>query len=529
MNALRQNKAACAYPAMLLNGVCASSGGVVMALLQERYGLSYQWSGLLLAMLSVGNLAAGFAAGMLPAHWGQRRTVLMLAGGAALGYGAMILTGSPWALLAAFTLVGVAKGTTLNTSSALIAAHARERTKCMNLIHACFATGSLLCPLFIAALGMGGLPWWAPMAGLALCGAALWGVFALAGLPGRTGDGARVKNDWSFLRSPRFWVLTGLVFFQNCTEISVTGWMVTYFKDVGILSGPAGQMTVTVIWGAMLAGRLCIAFVFPVKNSFRTLSLMSACCVGTYILLLMAKTPASALICLFLFGLAIAGVNPTAVAAGNALSGAGASGLSRPVFHIAVIGQKTLLHQHGGAVGPFHDAEALLLAYLGVGAVHDAFALSVVIGETNAVFSAQAVPGAAHFLRDALGKAHGFFRVGAPGRRGEAFKAVGLSRAFVAVGMNAQKQGSAGVGRGLCTLLDGAVLAVGARAHRRIVGVLLQKRIEGVYRLFAYFQFFDDRLRTGVEAAVSGIQRHGVGRLGLQQIRPVRVARELGR
>ena len=136
MNALRQNKAACAYPAMLLNGVCASSGGVVMALLQERYGLSYQWSGLLLAMLSVGNLAAGFAAGMLPAHWGQWRTVLMLAGGAALGYGAMILTGSPWALLAAFTLVGVAKGTTLNTSSALIAAHARERTKCMNLIHA---------------------------------------------------------------------------------------------------------------------------------------------------------------------------------------------------------------------------------------------------------------------------------------------------------------------------------------------------------------------------------------------------------
>lgn len=73
MNALRQNKAACAYPAMLLNGVCASSGGVVMALLQERYGLSYQWSGLLLAMLSVGNLAAGFAAGMLP-RTGASRT-----------------------------------------------------------------------------------------------------------------------------------------------------------------------------------------------------------------------------------------------------------------------------------------------------------------------------------------------------------------------------------------------------------------------------------------------------------------------
>ena len=56
MNAFRQNKAACAYPAMLLNGVCASSGGVVMALLQERYGLSYQWSGLLLATVSYTHL-----------------------------------------------------------------------------------------------------------------------------------------------------------------------------------------------------------------------------------------------------------------------------------------------------------------------------------------------------------------------------------------------------------------------------------------------------------------------------------------
>ena len=116
MNALRQNKAACAYPAMLLNGVCASSGGVVMALLQERYGLSYQWSGLLLAMLSVGNLAAGFAAGMLPAHWGQRHTVLMLAGGAALGYGAMILTGSPWALLV-FSVVPLATPTNVKAAS----------------------------------------------------------------------------------------------------------------------------------------------------------------------------------------------------------------------------------------------------------------------------------------------------------------------------------------------------------------------------------------------------------------------------
>ncbi len=318
-----KNPSNCAYPAMLLSGICASSSGVVVSLLIERYGLGYQWSGLLLAVLSVGNLAAGFAAGTLPAHWGMRRTVLLLAGGSAAGYGLMALTGSPAALLSAFALVGIAKGTTLNTGSTLVARHAPDRTKGMNLMHACFAFGSMLCPLMIAALSAGSLPWWAPMAGLGVCGAALWCLFAASGLPGRADGGAKRKNDWSFLRAADFWVLTGLILFQNSAESSVTGWVVTYFKDAGILSGTAGQLTVTAIWGAMLAARLCIAFVLPVRRHFRALTLMSLCCMGTYLLLLFTRTPFAALGCLVLFGIAIAGVNPTAVAAGRALSSEG--------------------------------------------------------------------------------------------------------------------------------------------------------------------------------------------------------------
>ena len=50
---------------------------------------------------------------------------------------------------------------------------------------------------------------------------------------------------------------------------------------------------------------------------------MSLCCMGTYLLLLFTRTPFAALGCLVLFGIAIAGVNPTAVAAGRALSSEG--------------------------------------------------------------------------------------------------------------------------------------------------------------------------------------------------------------
>ncbi|MDO4270675.1 MAG: MFS transporter [Eubacteriales bacterium] len=325
----------CADRTMLLGGLLGSSSGVVMALLQDRYALGYEWGGILLAALSVGNLLSGFTTGLLTIRRGMRSTALLLTVGGAAGYLAMALTGNPWLLLAAFALVGAAKGCVLNTDSVLVAIAAENRTQGMILAHARFALGSLLCPLLIAALGL--LHWRAPMLGLAVCGALLWLCYYRGRLPRRVSRAAAGAGQWDFLRSRRFWLLTALLFFQNCTEIAVTGWMVTYFKDTGILSGAAGQLTVTVIWGAMLVGRLFIALVLHVENGSRALTVMTAGCVAAYILLLRARTPGAALALLALFGAAIAGVNPTTVAsAGKSLSSAGV-GVMLPAAGVGAI------------------------------------------------------------------------------------------------------------------------------------------------------------------------------------------------
>ena len=42
----------------------------------------------------------------------------------------------------------------------------------------------------------------------------------------------RSAIDWSFLRSARFWMLTGLLFFQNAAEQSVNGWMAQGLGEV---------------------------------------------------------------------------------------------------------------------------------------------------------------------------------------------------------------------------------------------------------------------------------------------------------
>lgn len=325
----------CAYRTMMLAGLLGSSSGVIMSLLQDRYALGYEWGGLLLAALSVGNLLSGFTTGMMTVRRGMRQTALLIAASGALGYFIIALTGNPILLLLAFALVGVAKGCVLNTDSVLVALAAENRTQSMNLAHARFALGSLLCPLLIAALGL--LHWRAPMLGLTVAGVLLWLSYAVARLPRHTTRAERAGGQWDFFRSRVFWLLTAILFFQNCTEIAVTGWMVTYFKDTGILSGTAGQLTVTVIWGAMLIGRLFIALVLHIRNGFRALVGMTAGCVVTYLLLLQAKTPVTALLFLLLFGLAIAGVNPTSVAsAGKSLSSAGV-GVMLPVAGIGAI------------------------------------------------------------------------------------------------------------------------------------------------------------------------------------------------
>ena len=47
---MRRRYTRCAYRTMMLGGLLASSGGVVMSLLQDRYAFGYEWGGVLLAV-----------------------------------------------------------------------------------------------------------------------------------------------------------------------------------------------------------------------------------------------------------------------------------------------------------------------------------------------------------------------------------------------------------------------------------------------------------------------------------------------
>ena len=316
------------FATFFFSGICAISAGVVVSLLQERYGFAYGMTGTLLSLMSVGNLLAGLLMGMLPSALGMKRSVLLLTIGYAVGYGLMSLTGLPILLALAFFIVGIAKGSVLNTCTILVSGNSADRTRGMNTMHACYACGALLCPFLISAAAR--VSTTLAVLALAALGLVLWLVYLFTPMAGRA-KAKETVTDWSFLRSSRFWLLTGLLFCQNAAEQSVVGWMVTYFKDSGIIAGTLAAYTVTVMWGATLIGRLLIAFVFPLKNPRKAMVGMSVLCTVFYVLLVMAHTQGAAIALLFAFAISMSGLNPTAVASAGRMTSVTSMGIMLPV------------------------------------------------------------------------------------------------------------------------------------------------------------------------------------------------------
>ena len=312
------------------SGICAISAGVVVSLLQEEYGFAYGMTGTLLSLMSIGNLIAGFLVGVLPGALGMKRSVLLLTIGYAVGYSLMGLTGAVAVLALAFFLVGIAKGSVMNTCTILVSDNSANRTRGMNLMHSCYACGALLCPFLIAAAARVSTALAVFL--LAVLGLMLWLVYGFTPLGGGSQKTARTKEviDWSFLHAPRFWLLTGLLFCQNAAEQSVTGWMVTYFKGSGIIAGSLAAYTVTVMWGATLVARLLIAFVFPFRNPRKAMVGMSVLCTFFYVLLVRADTQGMAIVLLFAFAFSMAGLNPTAVASAGRMTSVTSMGIMLP-------------------------------------------------------------------------------------------------------------------------------------------------------------------------------------------------------
>lgn len=355
-----------------LSGICAISSGVIVSILRDSYDLSFSSTGTLLSIMSAGNIVASFLAGVLPSKIGAKKAVLLLTIGYFLGYLLCAFTGVFGLLAIAFLIIGLAKGSAITNCNVLVSTNAIERTRAMNVLHACYAAGALLCPFLIQAFL--GIDAHAPMIGIALAGLLMWFLFLVTKLPDErtststtTSAGANADDrTFAFLRDSSFWILTALVFCQNAAEQSVNGWLVTYFKSEQILSGTLANYTVSIMWGSTLIARLLIAFVFPVKNLYKTLSIMGLGLTVLYAILVQMHTPVAASIALFLFAFAMAGVNPLAIAGVGQMTSPASMGTLLSVATCGAILMPYIIGRIGDAISLQAGMAANLVPCVGI-------------------------------------------------------------------------------------------------------------------------------------------------------------------
>ena len=233
--------------------------GNLMPFLREVYGFSYAHQGLLLSLPSWGNLVSIFLTGYMPTFIGRRKTVLLTAVWMALAF-AVFTTGLGGAALLpiACLMTGIARGGNTNFSNTMMSTLPGNKSAIgYNLLHGAFAVGAVLSPLLLIACTRNDNGGWRIMTAgiMVLCLVQLC-VYAKMRLPAEKITKSIKQVDRSFLKNRNFWLGAMILFFYISAEYAIVNWLVTYFKDTGILSAQVSQLMTSLLWVVIFIGRM---------------------------------------------------------------------------------------------------------------------------------------------------------------------------------------------------------------------------------------------------------------------------------
>lgn len=322
--------AGCFYT-IFVNGGLALILGAILPFMRETYELNYKMAGLLISFHSIGNLISSFVAGVLPVYLGRRKSILLFSILGFLAFLLMVFTGNPILLLLAFLMTGLNRGAVSNFNNGIINEIATGKGWALNLLHSVFAIGAFIAP-FIALFFTRNNPDGWIYAALILAALCFIEVITYGFMPIPNNSPAekikekqkmvrdennsyvQVKTDWGFLKNKYYLTACGILFSYMCAEQAINGWLVTYFKDSGIMTGSVAQSMASLLWIVILLGRLLHAYLSNVMKK-SILLFMSACgYLIFFILLLIGRTTNPVIIGTIGVGFCMAGLYPTTIA-----------------------------------------------------------------------------------------------------------------------------------------------------------------------------------------------------------------------
>lgn len=305
----------CCFFIFFINGLYSMAFGSLLPLLSSTYGLNDTVSGLLLSGHQAGNLIAGLVAGILPVYLGRKNSILFLCSFVMLGFFLIIVTGNPYLLVLAFFLTGISRGSISNFNNKTVNDISNSSPVALNFLHSLFAVGALISPfLIVLATNIFGNNGWkivcAFFIGLIFISQLM---FSKMKLEEFSVESVKKVKDYSFFSNKLFWNTVVIVFFYVCVEAALTGWIVKYFIDANILSVKSAQLISSLLWLAILLGRImCVLFGDRVSKSVLlvVISISTTC---FYLLLLNSSAQSMILLSVVGLGFSMGGIYPTAI------------------------------------------------------------------------------------------------------------------------------------------------------------------------------------------------------------------------
>ncbi len=327
--------------AFFVSGLMNTLVGTLLPFMKAEYEMSYLLSGAVISALQIGNFSALMIAGFLPYLIGRKKSTITLATGIVIGFILMTLSGNPVVLLVAFAAIGVGRGVYGNISNVVMSEIAENKAASLNVLHAVFAVGALIAPFMtVITVVVLKMDWracaWALVA-FELVALILLGRSSLSNTPGEQSKGGKRE----FLKNGDFWLNTAILFFYLCCEGAITGWLVTYFTELGHIPPALAQMTSSALWVFILVGRLLCASLSTKMD--RTILLLILGSLQLLFFIMMISVHSIALIFLSIcgLGLSMSGIYPTVLSTVDPAITESTSGMGA-IIAIATVGAITM-------------------------------------------------------------------------------------------------------------------------------------------------------------------------------------------
>ena len=240
-----------------LLGIYTLMVGVLVPQLRAQYGISYDFSGVLISVNSIGMVAMNLISSYTAILFGLKRAYILQHALIIVGFVLVTVSGNPAFLLVGMACVGFARGSGANYSNQIVNDITKSDSRLMNLMGVFFAAGACVAPFVMMFASDVAGNWRYANYGISVAAAAglVITYFMRFGKEG-IGTGGDKRGNLSFFRKKKYWVTLFSLFCYSGMEISIIGWLVTFFIETQNTTTRFASTMATVMWISILVGRV---------------------------------------------------------------------------------------------------------------------------------------------------------------------------------------------------------------------------------------------------------------------------------